>query len=243
MIDNAKWVPLNRAYQITHKLRPRALDRTIRKFLIAILIHQDQSGARAKAKKFTEYYEKIDREIMPDYISPEEYDQDIPNDFWQIGMALNLNAEQDFIQGNITSKRKILNSELPYRLRGTDNDDDEVTLFQTATDIHLESNALIGLAQDSSWQRWSDIKSITDRGKRGRPQEWKWDDIKARFTVEVARNPEILNQKPAQIIKWFIDALAHEHNGQTPEVKEIRPYVKSILDQWKVEPDIGAPVN
>ena len=219
---------------------------TVRKFLIGIAIHGNDSGILGYAERFEESYVRVDRLKVAPYRSPPESFTSIPNDFWQIGMALDHEAKDCFAANNLGHIMEIALGELPYRMRDMGHGElqtESVRLAQFAWGVHFPRQRLIALAEDPQWQAWGDVAlALQNRGKRGRPQVWKWDEVKAALTVAVAQNPEILKDGPGAIVQFINSEMRRLHYDQIPDRKEVDAYVRHFSRLWG-EPDTGPPAD
>lgn len=223
-----------------------AKPRTVRKFLIGVALHGNESGICGYAERFEESYVRLDRSEVVSYLGEPETFSPISADFWRIGMAISDGAGASFAANNLSHETELTASELPYRMRdrttlGIQNE--RVILTQSAWGVHFPRQRLTALAEDPQWQAWGDVAlALRDRGMRGRPKVWKWDEVKVALTIEAAQNPEILRQGPGAIVQFINDELRHRHFEQIPDRKEVDAYVRRFSALWE-PPELGPPVD
>ncbi|MDA9918633.1 hypothetical protein N9D37_01980 [Erythrobacter sp.] len=234
--ESRDFVPLSGALDVVRHMHTSAKPMTVRKFLVGIAIHGSDSGMLAYAERFDESYVRLDREHASVYHSSPRHFESIPNDFWRIGMACGEEANSSFAANSIDHNTELTVSELSPRIRDMaygELQSERVRLTQIAVGIHFPLERLLALAKDPEWQAWGSVaQAISNRGKNGRPKEWKWDEVKSALTIEAARNPEILAGGAGKIIQFINDEMRHLHYEQLPDRKEVDAYVRHFSYLW-----------
>ena len=239
-------ISLSEALDLVMHMHPSAKPLTVRKFLIGIAIHENQTGLCGFAQRFEESYVRIDRPEPTLFRGAPEYFMGIPHDFWRIGMAIDENASGCFAANDLGHVTTVSVSDLPYRLRDMSNGDlqnERVELAQFAWCIHFPKPKLIALAEDPQWQAWGDVSlALQNRGKRGRPATWKWDEVKVALTIEAARNPRLLGRGSGPIREFINSEMRRLHYEQIPDRNDVDRYVNLFSDLWGGPPP-DAPTN
>jgi hypothetical protein len=234
--DSQQDISLSSALCVVMHLHPSAKPETVRKFIVGIAIQSTDSGMLGYAERFEESYVRLDRKQTSVYRSSPERFAAIPTDFWRISMAVDENAKASFAADAIDHHTEMTASELPYRIRDSSYGElqsDRVRLSQIAKGIHFPLEKLIALARDAEWQAWGGVAAkLERRGKRGRPQTWKWDEVKSALTIEAARNPEILQGGAGGIVQFINDEMRRLHHEQIPDRKEVDDYVRHFSSLW-----------
>ncbi|WP_292937298.1 MULTISPECIES: hypothetical protein [unclassified Novosphingobium] len=240
-------ISLSDAFEAVRQMHTTATPLTVRKFLIGVALHGDQSGLAGYVSEYRESCVRIDRPDLSAFQVQPEHFTSIPCDFWRIGMAIGANAKAEFAVGNLGHITEMTASELPYRLRdrySTDLQNERVSLSQIAYGIHFPKAQLLALAEDPGWQAWGAVSTAIDgRRKHGAPTQWKWDEVKVALTVEAARNPDILNQGAGPIRQFINDYMRQLHCDQLPERKEVQRYVERFSCLWNDLEDEGPPLD
>ncbi|MEZ5744354.1 MAG: hypothetical protein R3D89_11695 [Sphingomonadaceae bacterium] len=229
-------ISLSGALDLVMHMHPTAKPLTVRKFLIGIAVHDNESGICGYAERFEESYVRIDRPDASMFRATPENFAAIPSDFWRIGMAIGEDARGCFAANNLSHITEVTASELPYRMRDMsygELQNDRVDLAQFARGVHFPKQRLIALAEDPQWQAWGDVALLLqNRGKRGRPPAWKWDEVKAALTIEAAQNPEILEGGAGPIVQFINNEMRRLHYEQLPDRKEVDAYVRQFSWLW-----------
>ncbi|OYX67028.1 MAG: hypothetical protein B7Y88_04190 [Sphingomonadales bacterium 32-64-17] len=229
-------ISLSQAVDVVMHMHPSAKPLTVRKFLIGIAVHDNESGICGYAARFEESYVRIDRPDTSPFRAPPDVFVAIPSDFWRIGMAINNDARSSFEANNLGHITEVTASELPYRMRDKaygDLQNERVNLTQFAWGVHFPKNSLMALAEDPQWQAWGDVAlALQNRGRRGRPPAWKWDEVKAALTIEAAQNPEILNGGAGPIVQFINYEMRQRHYEQIPDRKDVDAFVRHFSWLW-----------
>lgn len=228
--DPDRYIMLSDAFSLVSNMHESARPLTVRKFLIGIALHGNQSGVCGYANRFKESYVRLDSEVTAPYRSKQEKGEAIPIDFWRIGMALDHEAAASFAANNLGHISELTASELPYRMRDTGDgglQNERVQLIQLANDVHFFRAPLEALASDPQWQAWGDVaQALENRRKHGRPAEWKWDQVKVALTIEAARYPSIIDAGPGPIVQFINTEMAQLHYGGVPDQKDVYAYAR-----------------
>ncbi len=244
--DPANDIALADALNFVMGMHETARPLTVRKFIVGIAIHGNESGITAFAGHYEESYVRLDRTEPNVYRASPERFAAIPCDFWRIGMAIDENAGGCFANNNLGHITEMTASELPYRMRDMTHGElqnERVNLAQSAWGVHFPRHSLIALADDPEWQAWGHVAlALQNRGKRGRPHTWKWDEVKAALTIEAARNPDILSGGSGPIIQFINDAMRQMHFEQLPDIKDVEAYARRFSGLWS-ESDLGPPAD
>lgn len=244
--DSANDVALADALKLVMQMHEGAKPRTVRKFLVGIAIHGNESGISVFAERYEESYVRLDRAEADVFRAQPERLVSIPCDFWRIGMAIDADASGCFAASNLGHTTEMTGSELPYRMRDRTSGElhnERVRLSQLAWGVHFPRRSLIALAEDPNWQAWGNVASaLQNRGRRGRPQVWKWDEAKVALTIEAARNPEIIRGGTGPIVQFINDEMRQMHFEQLPDIKDVEAYARRFFGLWS-EPDLGPPID
>jgi hypothetical protein len=242
--DPDLYISLSQALDLVMHMHPSARPETVRKFLIGIAIHDIETGICGYSERFEESYVRIDRAEPSLYRATPEHFSAIPSDFWRMGMAMGNEAGRSFAVHNLGHVTELTVSELPYRMRDMpygELQNERIRLTQFAWGVHFPKQTLIGLAEDPKWQVWADVAlALRNRGMRGRPPAWKWDEVKAALTIEASRNPEILQKGPGPILQFINFEMRRLHHEQLPDRKDVDAYVRHFSWLWQT-PDPDAP--
>ena len=239
-------ISLSGALDLVMHMHPSAKPLTVRKFLIGIAVHDNESGICGYAERFEESYVRIDRTEASPFRGTPECFVGIPCDFWRIGMAIDDDARGCFAANNLGHITEITASELPYRMRDMaygELQNERVNLAQFAWGVHFPRRRLIALAEDLQWQEWGDVPlAVQNRGKRGRPAAWKWDEVKAALTIEAAQNPAILKGGAGPLVQFINGEMRRLHYEQLPDRKDVDAYVRHFSWLWN-DDDPFAPTD
>ncbi|MFN0045541.1 MAG: hypothetical protein ACKVOS_03660 [Sphingorhabdus sp.] len=163
-----------------------------------------------------------------------------PNGFWRYEMSVDHDAELSFSTGIFFVNRRMNAADLPYRFFKTNylSDHIEAELWQLARGVYFSRPHLEALVVD---RRWSIVWSQKAEPKApGRVKSWQWDQVKAQFTVDVARKPALLKSGAAEIVRHLTDIFEMFHGiGNAPDKSDIYEYAHLILR--KVPSDDYAP--
>ncbi len=234
-------ISLSDAFALVKQMHPTATSLTVRKFIIGIAIHGNESRICGYAERFEESYVRIDDPEGGIYRGRPEHFASVDPDFWRIGMAITDNPEGSFAANNLHHVTDMTVGELPYRMRDMGNGElqsQKVRLSQFAWGVHFPKEDLIRLANDREWQAWGAVATaLQNRGKRGRPPTWKWDEVKASLTIEAARNPAILAKGAGPIVQFINAEMRRRHWEQVPDRKEVDEYIDNFRWLWKTVPE------
>lgn len=236
--DPEYFISLADAFTLVSNMKKAAKPRTVRKFLIGAAMHGSQSGLEVFAEKYQESYTRIDRNCSQ--FTHTEYQARIPTDFWRICMAIEPEAPACFYHSNLAHISQMTMSELPYRMRdpsGGELQNEQVELFQMATDVHLAKKSLIELAKDGQWQHWGAIDKALARGRR---PKWQWDKVIIALTREAASNPTILDEGVGPIVDFMKHEFEGLNDGGRPDDADMYYYARKLAVTYS-EPEGGAP--
>lgn len=167
-------------------------------------------------------------------------DESPPIDFWRYDLAMK-DADLSFSTGVFAVNRRLNAADLPYRFFKMNylSDVIEAELIQIAHGVSFFRPDLDALVSD---RRWSVVWAQKAEPKApGRVKSWQWDQVKASLTVNVARNPALLNSSATELMLHMTDLFESFHGGKgnAPDKRDIYEYVQLILG--KFHPDDYAP--
>lgn len=219
--DLERFVRIQDVSALILEIRPNAREAVIRKSVVGAFMHQNESGCPGFAERFEASFVRIDEREPSVFQGRLEEMCLIDQEFWKPHMATGQCADILFASGCITLTEEVPMSTLPYRLRDRmteGHQNQRVRLTLRAQGIHLEREAIRALVSDQAWKKWGELEpAVKDKGKRGRPAEWKWNEVKALLAIEASRNPQILTGGVGPIVRFMIDEMRQLHYDQIPD--------------------------
>lgn len=213
---------------------------TIRKALIGMIL---EAGLPVICTEFTETalaYLPSGTSKSVDPSGAHFPDNSPPIDFWRYELAIK-DAERSFSTGIFAVDRDLNAADLPYRFFKTNylSDVIEAKLIQTAHGVSFYRPDLDELVSD---RRWPVVWAQKAEPKApGRVKSWQWDRVKASLTVDIGRNPALLNSSATELMLHITDLFEvfHGGKGNAPDKRDIYQYAQLILAQHY--PDEHAP--
>jgi hypothetical protein len=227
-MSNLEWLSASECVNFARLVYPRALAITVQKSIVGMAA----SGALyAVAGTLDECVAPLEGGIGKRDLGVKD-NESVPLDFWRYEHATGRNSSASFQSSSFAVCIETTADELPYRFRRVvdgETHGGRCRLSQSASGVQFDGKQFEALISDPNWQRWTKAIDENERiNRRGVLPRWKWDEVKARITVQASLNASLITSGVQPIVTEMVAAFKMLYNDDHPELTDIYRYARLV---------------